>query len=333
MKCRLTILAALALTTALPAQTKTAELGECRLELGGVIQGCRVAYRTFGTYDEARNNAVLIPTWFASRADDWLPLLGSSGAVDTTGFYVVVIESLGAGASSSPTSSRTQRGLAFPELTIGDMVEAAYRLARDVLHLPRVRAIVGHSMGGMQAFEWGVAHPDYADRIVAISGNPRQWTHGLSFWELIVKAADDGVRERVPRDTALTTIARLFNIGGTSPAQVNRQAPTNYALALQRQAESFRSFNLFEWAWHGRAILRHDVSRRFGGDMTRAAQAWKARALIVAATFDHSVDPEPALAFARLIHADTVIMPSPAGHSAIFGDAAAKAAVRKFIAQ
>lgn len=332
MKLRLFAFSAIVVASPLSAQTQIAELGQCPLELGGVVQGCRLAYRIFGKYDASRGNAILIPTWFASRADAWLPLLGPAGAVDTTGFYVVVIESLGAGSSSSPTNSQTQHGLAFPELTIGDMVEASYRLAHDILRLPHVHAVVGHSMGGMQAFEWGIAHPDYADRIVSISGNPRQWTHGLSFWELVVRAADGGVREREPRDSALTMIARLFNIGGSSPAQVNRQAPISYSLTLQEQAEDFRTLDLFEWAWHGRAILRHDISRRFGGDMTKAAQVWKAKTLVVTATNDHSVDPEPALAFARLIHADTVIMTSAAGHGAVFGDAAAKAAIRKFLA-
>lgn len=331
MRLRLLAFPAILVASPLRAQTLIAELGQCPLELGGVVENCRLAYRTFGKYDANRGNAILIPTWFASRAEDWLRLLGPSGVVDTAGVYVVVIESLGAGSSSSPTTSQTQRGLAFPELTIGDMVEASYRLARDVLRLPHVHAIVGYSMGGMQAFEWGVAHPDYADRIVSISGNPRQWTHGLSFWELVVRAADDGVREREPRDSALTMIARLFNIGGSSPAQVNRRAPVNYSLTLQNQAESFRTLDLFEWAWQGRAILRHDISRRFDGDMARAGQAWKAKTLVVTATNDHSVDPEPALEFARLIHADTVIMSSPAGHNAILNDAVAKAAIRKFL--
>lgn len=333
MKLRLVAFQVFGVASSLAAQTQIADLGRCPLELGGEVQSCRLAYRTFGKYDALRNNAILIPTWFASRADEWLRLLGPAGAVDTAGFYVVVIESLGAGSSSSPTTSQTQHGLAFPELTIGDMVEASYRLAHDVLHLQHVYAVVGHSMGGMQAFEWGVAHPDYADRLVSISGNPRQWTHGLSFWELVVRVADEGVRERAPRDSSLTMIARLFTIGGSSRAQVNRQEPTNYALALRKQAESFQTLDLFEWAWQGRAILRHDISRRFGGDMTKAAQTWKAKTLIVTATNDHSVDPEPALAFARLIRADTLTMGSPAGHGAIFGDANAKAAVRRFLAQ
>src|SRR5207302_8613528 len=114
------------------------QLGQCSLELGGVVKDCRLAYRTFGTYETTRRNAILVPTWFASRADDWLPLLGPAGAVDTAGFYVIVIESLGAGSSSSPATSQTQHGMAFPELTIGDMVEASYRLAHDILHLPDV---------------------------------------------------------------------------------------------------------------------------------------------------------------------------------------------------
>lgn len=170
-------------------------------------------------------------------------------------------------------------------------------------------------------------------RIVPISGNPMQWTHGLSMWELLAQAADDGARGRQPRDSALLTMARFLNVAGSSPARVNRQAPTNYSADLRKQADGLASIDFFEWAWHGRAILRHDITRRFGGDITQAAQAWKAATLVVVATHDHSVDPEPALAFARLIRADTVVMSSSAGHSAIFGDTAARAAIRRFLAR
>jgi hypothetical protein len=110
------------------AQTHQANLGQCPLELGGRIENCRVAYRTFGSLDPQKKNAILIPTWFASRADTWLLLLGPTGIVDTTGFFVVVVESLGAGSSSSPSNSESQHGLAFPEITVGDMVEASWYL-------------------------------------------------------------------------------------------------------------------------------------------------------------------------------------------------------------
>jgi hypothetical protein len=67
--------------------------------------------------------------------------------------------------------------------------------------------------------------------------------------------------------------------------------------------------------------------------MAKAANAWRAKTLVVISPQDHSVDSEPARAFARLIGADTLILTGDAGHGAIFGDSAAKARVRGFLKQ
>lgn len=313
------------------AQTHQAVLGECPLELGGRIENCRVAYRTFGSLDAQKRNAILIPTWFASRADAWLPLLGPSGVVDTTGFFVIVVESLGAGSSSSPSNSREQGGLAFPEITVGDMVETSYRLAREHLKLSELYAIVGISLGALQAFEWGVKHPHYVRRVVPIHGGPRQAIYGRAMWELLTRAAEDGVRGVVSPDSTAMVLARFFVLAGTSPAGANRRPDSTYSQYMATQARQLRAVDLYEWSWQGRAILRHDIARNFGGDLKEAARVWRAKTLVVAATQDHSIDSEPARAFARLIRADTLVVHSAAGHSAIFGDSAAKATVREWL--
>jgi homoserine O-acetyltransferase len=315
------------------AQVREANLGQCPLELGGRIENCRVAYRTFGSLDAQKKNAILIPTWFASRADTWLPLLGPTGIVDTTGFFVVIVESLGAGSSSSPSNSESQHGLAFPEITVGDMVEASYRLAKDHLKLPELHAVVGISLGGLQAFEWGVQHPDYVRRIVPIHGGPRQAIYGRAMWELVTRVAEDGARGVVPLDSTATNLARFMVLAASSPASANLRADTSYSRYLATEARQLRNVDLYEWSLHGRAILRHDIARHFKGDLTKAANGWRAKTLVVISPQDHSVDSEPARAFARLIGADTLVITSDAGHGAIFGDSAAKARVRGFLKQ
>lgn len=334
MKRGLTGLATLALLAAPAAgQTKQATLGRCRLELGGTIENCRLAYRTFGALDAERRNAILIPTWFTGRADGWLPFLGPSGYVDTTGFFVIVVESLGAGSSSSPSNSDSQRGRSFPEITVGDMVLTSHRLATEHFKLPELYAVVGISLGGLQAFEWGVKYPDYARRLVSIVGNPRQASYGRALFELVARTSEDGAEGTVSLDSTTTTLARLLTLASTSPAAANAAPWGAYASTLASQARELREIDLHEWACHARAIVRHDVARNFGGDLRQAARAWKAKALVVTATHDHTADPQPAQEFARLIGADTVVMDSPAGHSAVFGDSTAKAAVRRFLAK
>src|SRR5687767_10979585 len=155
------------------APPSLAALGTCPTQSGDTIPDCRIAYRTFGALNANRDNAVLIPTWFTGRSADWVPLLGSSGLVDSTKFYVIVVDALGNGASSSPSNTTLPAGSHFPAISIGDMVQTQYRLLTEHLRVARLHAVVGGSMGGMQAFEWGVAHPEFVDRLVAITGSPQ----------------------------------------------------------------------------------------------------------------------------------------------------------------
>lgn len=316
--------------TDISAQERTAVLGRCELELGGVIEDCRVAYRTFGARSPDGRNAILIPTWFASGSGPWVSLLGPAGVVDTAGVFIVVVESLGAGASSSPANSVRHAGTRFPSVTIGDMVEASYRLSREHLGLPELYAVVGISMGGQQALEWGVTHPDYVRRIVSVAAGPRQAYYGRAFWELVAATARAGITGALADDSVAYALARLMVLGTTSPAAANQRSGA-YSVYLSREAHQLREVDLHEWLLHADAILRHDISREFGGNTAEAARRWRARTLIVTSELDHSIDPQPAQEFARLIGADTLVIRSPAGHTAIFSDSTAKAYVREFL--
>lgn len=322
-------LLSLAFSQPVAGQLEVAELGSCPLELGGRVEECRLAYQTYGRLNAAGSNAILIPTWFTGRAAAWESMLGPDGAVDTTSHYVVVVESLGAGASSSPVTSSVQPGLAFPEITIGDMVVASYRLATEHLGLDSLDAVVGVSMGAMQAFEWAVRYPEYVGRIVPIAGAPRQAPFQRAIWQLIADAAHEGASAGDPGDEVIDELAHLILLVLTSPEAVNTG---DYAQQVAQQAEALRAAELLEWAWHARAILRFDVGRAHGGSLESATASWNRPTLIVVSEQDHSVSPEPALEFGRLVGAEVLVLPDPAGHLAFFSNAEAQAAVRRFLA-
>lgn len=309
-------------------QVQVASLGTCPLELGGAIEECRLGYLTFGELAADRRNAILIPTWFASRAEDWRDLVGPDGIVDTTSAFVIVVESLGAGSSSSPANSIGQPELSFPEITVGDMVEASYRLASEYLDLPELYAVVGISLGGFQAFEWAVSHPEYVRRMVSIEGSPRLGSYDRAMWELAAEAMKALTVDSTTGRAATDDLARLLVLLGSSPAGANRTRSSEYLAAQYRQ---IAAANMFEWAWHARAVLRQDVSRHFGGDLARAAAQWKGPALVVTAANDHTVTPQPAQEFARLIGADTLVLDGIGGHQSIFSDRAAQAYIRNFL--
>jgi homoserine O-acetyltransferase len=109
---------------------------------------------------------------------------------DTTKYFVVLVDAIGDGVSSSPSNSKMQARLKFPEFTIRDMVESEYRLATGVLGLTHVRAVVGVSMGGMQVFEWAVAHPDFIDVVIPMMGSPQSTSYDKLLWTSQIDALD-----------------------------------------------------------------------------------------------------------------------------------------------
>jgi homoserine acetyltransferase len=105
-------------------QQQYADLGTCKLAGGGEITSCRLGYRTWGMLDAERSNAVVFPTWFAgtsSNVQDWV---GADKLVDPAKYFVIAVDALGDGVSSSPSNSASQHGPQFPSFTMRDTVRS-----------------------------------------------------------------------------------------------------------------------------------------------------------------------------------------------------------------
>ena len=143
-------------------ELKFAELGICKLASGQQIENCRLGYRTWGRLNAQRSNAILFPTWFSGNSRNIAGFVGSDKMLDPAKYFIVAIDALGNGVSSSPSNSATQHGPAFPAFTTRDMVNAEYRLATEILHLNHVHAVMGISMGGYGAILLAEKHPERA---------------------------------------------------------------------------------------------------------------------------------------------------------------------------
>ena len=316
-----------------PAPPRIASLGTCTLSSGAKIENCRVAYRTFGRLNPQRSNAVLFLTWLFGRSDDHVVFLGPDALADTTRFYVLLVDALGDGNSSSPSNTPGPRAV-FDDLTIADMVESQRRLLTEKLGLNHVHAIMGISMGGMQTLEWAVRHPTFADVIVPMMGSPRVPAHDKLMWETALGVIRDGQKAGMPKDSLMFRLARLEALFLHTPSGLNERGVVGVDQDVADEKQAFMTWDSDDQAAQLRAIIRHDVSLPFGGDLTRAAKQVRARALVVFSPDDHMVTPGPVADFARLLGAQTLSLPNSCGHTTLSCDAKrVGAVVREFLAR
>jgi homoserine O-acetyltransferase len=229
--------------------------------------------------------------------------------VDTTRFYLVLVDALGDGVSSSPSTSATQRGIAFPRFSIRDMVETQHRLLAEVLGIHHVSAVVGISMGGMQALQWAVSYPEFVDRIVSISGTPRPTATDLLVWTSLLHTIEDnaayqqGAYTRRPQMRAV--LDQLMLAIYTPEYRSSATSPDSFP-AWIAGVEADTSFDWNNWRWQLEALSTFDIAS--------SADHVRSQVLIVVAPHDHMVQPGPALDLARHIGAQTVILRGECGH-------------------
>jgi homoserine O-acetyltransferase len=304
-------------------QQRFAALGDFRLESGEVIRDCRIGYRTWGKLDTARSNAVLFPTWFGGTTAHLAGNFGAGKMVDPATYYIIAVDAIGNGVSTSPSNSAAQPHMKFPRFTIRDMVESQHRLLTATLGLTHVRAVMGISMGGMQTFQWMVAYPDFLDRAVPIVGTPKLTAYDTLLWEAerhaIEGAADwkQGEYQQRPA-AAMRTVSDIHNLAISTPgryASENRGKNMAGVLATAEKA-TLEGMDANDWYRQLEAMLGHDIFRAFGGDIARAARAVKAKVAVIVAAKDHMVNPGPALEFAGALHAGVVELESECGHLA-----------------
>jgi homoserine O-acetyltransferase len=150
-----------------------------RTERGAVLPEARVVYGTYGQLNEARDNAVLLPSHYMADMNGYDWLIGPGKALDPRTLFIVTSELFGNGRSSSPSNTPEPfHGPRFPVMTIRDNVAAVHRMLTEQLHVTHLRAVMGFSMGAQQAFQWAVSYPRFMDRIVATAGTAKTYGHG-----------------------------------------------------------------------------------------------------------------------------------------------------------
>lgn len=321
MRGSLLIIALLALppiqSSRAQGELKYADLGSCQLESGEVLQDCRVAYRTFGALNADSSNAVLFPTQFMGVSATLADYIGEDGLVDDTEFFVIAVDAFGNGVSSSPSNNKAQPGDSFPHVSIRDMVAGQHQLVTEKLGLRSLHAVIGISMGGMQAFQWAVSYPGFVKKVVPIASSPRLASYDIVLWETVLRALA-AYRQCLCQEAVATLMGIAF-LTGNSPDYHARLTPRDSLAGIVARMDSqpFAEPIALNIASQVRAMIGHNIAAPYDDSLQSAADRIQAELLVIVTAEDHVVTPGPALEFAELFGADVIRLTSDCGHNGL----------------
>ncbi|RLA70346.1 MAG: homoserine O-acetyltransferase, partial [Epsilonproteobacteria bacterium] len=155
------------------------------LESGRILEPYDIIYETYGVLNKAKDNVIVVThaltgshhaagTYEGENKPGWWDgLIGSGKALDTDHYFVICTNVIGScfgstGPMSTMGSEDARYRYKFPVVTIKDMVKAQ-RILFDRIGIHHVHAIVGGSMGGMQALQFAVHYPKFADKVIAMA--------------------------------------------------------------------------------------------------------------------------------------------------------------------
>lgn len=311
------------------------DIGNLQLEDGGTIRGCKLAYATFGKLNAAKDNAILVPTWYSGTNKIIEQVfVGPGRALDPEKYFIVIVNQIGSGLSSSPHNTPAPGGMAnFPHVRIGDDVRAQHKLATEHLGLSTLALVVGGSMGAQQTYEWAVRYPDMVKRAAPIAGTAKNTDHDFLFTETLVDAitSDPGFNKGFYSSAAdvregLLRHAKMWAVMGWSTEffQEGRQKLLGFTSLDDFIINfMFAYFSVMDpndllcmaWKWQ-----RGDVSRHTGGDLRAALARIKAKTFVMPMTSDMFFTPADCQREWRLIP-DAEFRPIQTidGHLALFG--------------
>ena len=301
------------------------------LACGRTLPSFELAYETYGALNAERSNAVLVchalnashhvAGFYEGEPDNvgwWDNMVGPGKPLDTDRFFVVGVNNLGSCfGSSGPLTPNPATGAPwgadFPLVTVEDWVDAQARLA-DHLGIPRWAAVMGGSLGGMQALAWAMRYPERIRHALVIAAAPNLSAQNIAFNEVARQAIltdpdfHDGhfaVHGTKPRRGLI--VARMIgHITYLSDEQMEEKfgralrEGLKFSFAPEFQIESYLRYQGEKFAEYfdantylriTKALDYFDPALATGGDLTRALAPAKCRFLVVSFTTDWRFAP------------------------------------------
>lgn len=313
-------------------------IGRLDLEEGGSIPDCQLAVATMGNLNEAKDNAILITTWYSGTHQIFRDTyIGADRALNPERYFIIMINQIGSGLSTSPHNAEGKNAdiamSKFPKVRIGDDVVAQERLLREHFGIERLQLVLGGSMGSQQTYEWAVRFPDKVQRAAAIAGTAQNTPHDVLFGNVLVEAitSDPGwnkgeYKSNADVVTGLKRHAAIWAVMGYSTEFWKEEVWRS--LEFDSKEEFMTGFlepfftahdpnNLLcqAWKWqHG------DVARHAGGDLSAALGRITAKTFVMPISEDMFFPVRDCRAEQELIpESELRVIEDVQGHLALFG--------------
>jgi len=313
------------------------KIGDLKLESGETIRDFSISYVTHGTLNAKKSNAILMVTAISGNHHRLDFLIGPGKALDTDKYFIVCTDAIGNGLTTSPSNSTAQPHMKFPRFLIRDMVASQYKLMTEHLGIQHVVTVIGPSMGGMQALQWGVSHPDFMDSLVALVplAHTPAWT--VTVLEATRKAimldpAWKGGDYAEPPEQGIRLWRDILNFLTVRTPEVSRDQFPNPPDILpwikEQETGLIKAFDANDWIYQTWAYDKHDIGTTPGmnGDLIKALRAIKAKTLIMVGTKDllnPEWEPRDAARYIRDVRVSTINPGTITGHLSAGGAAPA----------
>ena len=313
------------------------------LDGGAALEGVEIGYETYGTLNAAKSNAVLIchaltgdqfvasPNVVTGRPAWWPAMVGPGKTIDTERYYVISVNVLGGCMGTTGPASLAPDGkpygLRFPVITIADMVRAQIAFT-EALGVPDLFAVIGGSMGGMQALQWAAMAPDKVFAAAVIATSARHSAQNIAFYEVGRQAimADPDWRDGAYLDAGVSpkrglAVARMAaHITYLSESALKRkfdrglqardapsfgfEADFQIESYLRHQGRSFVDrFDANSYLYITRAMDYFDLAGATGADLATAYQGAPTRFGVFAFSSDWHYPPSASKEIVRGLNA------------------------------
>lgn len=287
-------------------------IGDFTTTNGSIIKDCKIGYRTVGKLNSDSSNIILWPSWFDGTSES-IVKNNLPKWIDSTDFYIIVVDALADGISSSPSNT-----VNFPEITIRDMINSQYELLVNHLNMDHVYAVLGISMGGMQVFEWMVAYPDFMDKAIPIIGTPELSSYDIFVWQTQADIINEAGSDEEDINLAMKRAYDVCYMNCYTPSYFVRKVKPE---EMNDWRNYTRIMNSKDYLAQLVAMIKHDIYKSASVDLENISDVIKTDALIIVALQDHLVNPISSIAFAKQLDYTLVELTGDCGHIAVWCEA------------